>query len=246
MWNDTTHAYDTGSSPRERGALVAVAGEHEDGRLIPARAGSTGSPRGRRGATSAHPRASGEHVAQRRLLGWLFGSSPRERGALGEVRRGWRDGRLIPARAGSTIPFDLRAGASTAHPRASGEHIAPGCQQVLPCGSSPRERGARTEPARRHRPVRLIPARAGSTPKILGVIGGSPAHPRASGEHADSVQRHGRDTGSSPRERGALDRALPREPHVRLIPARAGSTAARAARRTPGPAHPRASGEHTC
>ncbi len=51
----------TGSSPRERGARQSGQEQGRGDGLIPARAGSTRTWRGRPAARPAHPRASGEH-----------------------------------------------------------------------------------------------------------------------------------------------------------------------------------------
>ena len=51
-----------GSSPRGRGKRRDAAGEEFADRLIPARAGKTGSPTPRRASRTAHPRAGGENV----------------------------------------------------------------------------------------------------------------------------------------------------------------------------------------
>ena len=152
-----------GSSPRERGARGSSVGPAASSRLIPARAGSTWSRLLPCLPTTAHPRASGEHKQLIAAGTPLFGSSPRERGArsVGDDRPG--QGRLIPARAGSTRVDLVPRLRSPAHPRASGEHSVPGGIDIARYGSSPRERGAQAEPSRVPRRVRLIPARAGST-----------------------------------------------------------------------------------
>ena len=213
-----------GSSPRERGARSCICRDRFLVRLIPARAGSTRVSEMSIRKPSAHPRASGEHrVAVPSGLP-LSGSSPRERGAHG----------LRPVLG----PLRL------AHPRASGEHQVdpePGPQGA---GSSPRERGARTLPGLTSRVSRLIPARAGSTSSATGRRQPTPAHPRASGEHAGRRGGGLMSDGSSPRERGARGLAVAVGCDRRLIPARAGSTAGPSARERGTTAHPRASGEH--
>ncbi len=132
-----------GSPPRERGAQRVRLHEHSGAGITPARAGST--RRCGRTCRSAwdHPRASGEHASTARSSSSKCGSPPRERGA--HPRRPDRrdQGRITPARAGSTSrpgPTPSRRGD---HPRASGEHIRSEFDRVTRMGSPPRERGAR-------------------------------------------------------------------------------------------------------
>ena len=131
-------------------------------------------------------------------------------------------------------------------------------------GSSPRMRGAREALKRRARRSGIIPAYAGSTVpgrrarprrRIIPAYAGSTwrgrlarrrtrDHPRVCGEHDQwgSLTEHR--MGSSPRMRGAL---LAREsPRVQagIIPAYAGSTAARWRPPTTAWDHPRVCGEH--
>ena len=112
-------------------------------------------------------------------------------------------------------------------------------------GSSPRERGPPGSQCGRAWPLRLIPARAGSTTTSSPGCCRTGAHPRASGEHLYRVTVAGAPAGSSPRERGA-----PAAPHRicptrGLIPARAGSTPCDGPTAAASWAHPRASGEHS-
>ena len=233
-----------GSSPRERGAPGDGADGVPAGRLIPARAGSTSWVHRRIRALAAHPRASGEHTGSGRRRRLCSGSSPRERGAPSHGLLALGQRRLIPARAGSTTSRRTRPRATTAHPRASGEHSSVFSSADCIAGSSPRERGAQEIADLTDRELRLIPARAGSTPPARACPRRHPAHPRASGEHADALDEMDINDGSSPRERGAQDGAKAGGIPLRLIPARAGSTLLLADTRSGAPAHPRASGEH--
>ena len=93
---------DKGSSPRMRGALHRHGHGFARHRIIPAYAGSTGTPRRARLPTRDHPRVCGEHLVMLFLTPLKTGSSPRMRGAPGAglLCRGSR--RIIPAYAGST------------------------------------------------------------------------------------------------------------------------------------------------
>ena len=73
------------------------------------------------------------------------------------------DMRLIPARAGNTVPFGCRVLGGSAHPRSRGEHIYPVADEVAYAGSSPLARGTLRARWSSCLVVRLIPARAGNT-----------------------------------------------------------------------------------
>ena len=95
----------SGSSPRVRGKLARLRRSRAGARLIPARAGKTGSGGGRCGAVRAHPRACGENGRIGVPVSLASGSSPRVRG-----KRQVAEGRtpshgLIPARAGKTLAW---------------------------------------------------------------------------------------------------------------------------------------------
>ena len=70
------------------------------------------------------------------------------------------------------------------------------------------------------------------------------AHPRSRGEHFIGKTVSDIFGGSSPLARGTLPPPARQSPQVRLIPARAGNTAAILQRHTTPPAHPRSRGEH--
>ncbi len=132
----------TGSSPLARGAHIAHVATWVAGGLIPARAGSTSRRRCGRGSWAAHPRSRGEH-GQARALGWtLDGSSPLARGARGLRPVPVLVGRLIPARAGSTLPGRGWPPRPRAHPRSRGEHPSGAFLLSADAGSSPLARGA--------------------------------------------------------------------------------------------------------
>ena len=155
--------HDIGSSPRGRGTLaVDVAGRIEM-RFIPARAGNTtGLPVNPR-PIPVHPRAGGEHETWFKWYVPGYGSSPRGRGThrWDSIRVAIR--RFIPARAGNTGRRCSRAGGSTVHPRAGGEHSGIIHHARKLDGSSPRGRGTRCGHAGEGRHRRFIPARAGNT-----------------------------------------------------------------------------------
>ena len=152
-----------GSSPLARGTLAFIVIMPFLVRLIPARAGNTsGSGACVRGST-AHPRSRGEHGTPHLIHVLDFGSSPLARGTQKPPRNLQRLPRLIPARAGNTVPECRAARRVPAHPRSRGEHKATMLVAAAHTGSSPLARGTRGRDPRRQMRNRLIPARAGNT-----------------------------------------------------------------------------------
>ena len=97
----------TGSSPLARGTLLCGVRRHASARLIPARAGNTPHARPRRYPSSAHPRSRGEHATATVHDLCLSGSSPLARGTHEPFPPSFFPPRLIPARAGNTMPTIL-------------------------------------------------------------------------------------------------------------------------------------------
>ncbi len=154
-----------GSSPLVRGAhgcrIVGLCNL----RIIPARAGSTWTRSSSWTTGRDHPRSCGEHNDPSDGSNVASGSSPLVRGARlvavsFEVPFG-----IIPARAGST-PTGFPTGFSVGdHPRSCGEHTPLYFSLRSIWGSSPLVRGARRRCRIRQDERRIIPARAGSTPR---------------------------------------------------------------------------------
>ena len=233
-----------GSSPRRRGAPPTAYRRPHVAGLIPAQAGSTEGTFSVRAGLRAHPRAGGEHFRALDCIVDHRGSSPRRRGAptlMGSPRLA---AGLIPAQAGSTWRRRRGGCPPRAHPRAGGEHVAVSVSRPIPCGSSPRRRGALHPPGLGWQQTGLIPAQAGSTITRCGQDNEQRAHPRAGGEHLVVAHVLPLAQGSSPRRRGALQRRYPWRKRRGLIPAQAGSTSPAACLRSWTWAHPRAGGEH--
>ena len=173
-----------------------------------------------------------------------MGSSPLTRGAPKcPLRRPSRWG-LIPAYAGSTLTQSSRVTTRAAHPCLRGEHFTKLAVRHSKRGSSPLTRGARQVHHPLPRPVRLIPAYAGSTWGVGVACGCAAAHPRLRGEHFFAATLVRGCSGSSPLTRGALDGERPQLCHAGLIPAYAGSTELVTADGFADGAHPRLRGEH--
>ena len=214
-----------GSSPHARGALHVVDARLNARGIIPACAGST------------RCRWSGSIVQ---------GSSPHARGALAEIVGLGTTAGIIPACAGSTTCHIRAFCTSWDHPRMRGEHYVRMNNSIRVPGSSPHARGA-PRPARPRGLVGgIIPACAGSTRAIDGILWWRRDHPRMRGEHR-CTSSCGTRRGDHPRMRGEHLRPNPTgatdpgsSPHARgaplllevcdevggIIPACAGSTSA--------------------
>ena len=111
-------------------------------------------------------------------------------------------------------------------------------------GSSPRGRGKLLHLIAARLLIRLIPARAGKTARPPAPSFACPAHPRAGRENVNAWQIASHTGGSSPRGRGKPTGTPLRPIGRRLIPARAGKTAAGGQDARRSRAHPRAGGEN--
>ena len=107
---------------------------------------------------------------------------------------------------------------SSVHPRACGDHTSLPDLAALATGSSPRVRGPLRTRARRPRTHRFIPARAGTTSTQTSGLTGRTVHPRACGDHHDSLDLAGIVCGSSPRVRGPQVPLEVREAFARVHP----------------------------
>ena len=216
----------------------------EEGRIIPAYAGSTWTRRSPSISARDHPRVCGEHTLSAHWRGQALGSSPRMRGAPQAINSLINIIRIIPAYAGSTMLQFSTEGNLKDHPRVCGEHggLAGDVQPKL--GSSPRMRGALTVMVRARPVMRIIPAYAGSTRRRWQGDGFRRDHPRVCGEHNMVQFVPFSWTGSSPRMRGAPlpPRQGPQVPGI--IPAYAGSTFRCRRSRSAPTDHPRVCGEH--
>ena len=233
-----------GSSPLARGAQPQGAPHVQHHRIIPARAGSTpGRTFGCLPPTD-HPRSRGEHNREAGDRADAYGSSPLARGALSlRVMRGEGDG-IVPARAGSTARRPVRPRRCRDHPRSRGEHPTHRRGVRSSLGSSPLARGAHQRAGEPLPDLRIIPARAGSTPFPAMGEGWGSDHPRSRGEHSDRVVVRAERSGSSPLARGALGYVFQLPLLIRIIPARAGSTESCVPRSSVCRDHPRSRGEH--
>ena len=176
-------AFLIGSSPLARGLREPFDLRIRLIRIIPARAGFTLTLCLCSYDARDHPRSRGVYLVLRRERCVWLGSSPLARGLHVDARRGARQRRIIPARAGFTTGRSARMRWGPDHPRSRGVYdsgsrsstsatgsspLARGLPRKLspsplPSGSSPLARGLLLPRLRLPRPHRIIPARAGFT-----------------------------------------------------------------------------------
>ena len=133
---------------------------------------------------------------------------------------------IIPARAGFTLPFPISLSLITDHPRSRGVYssLAPSC--CAGPGSSPLARGLRPLQRQHHGVCWIIPARAGFTLCRARAVSGVWDHPRSRGVYRLIQAAGHRSLGSSPLARGLRATSAKKVCVARIIPARAGFTAA--------------------
>ena len=170
------------------------------------------------------------------------GSSPLARGLRSSCRRLLLACRIIPARAGFTWGRRWWRGASRDHPRSRGVYLRSMVQGLTGIGSSPLARGLRAEAGTQLKVMRIIPARAGFTLGRPNRIVRGADHPPSRGVYDGLIWIQAVPRGSSPLARGLRRvEALLHLGH-RIIPARAGFTAASTCRPSRPTDHPRSRG----
>ena len=231
-----------GSSPLARGLREDQRAHHRRHRIIPARAGFTqqGGATGTVGAD--HPRSRGVYHVFLSSCSQSAGSSPLARGLLWPDPTLKRDARIIPARAGFTMPTKDPHTRNADHPRSRGVYVGDGLGMDPQEGSSPLARGLRGPDVGAGGVAGIIPARAGFTRPWPAPPRRTPDHPRSRGVYHREGHRRGRREGSSPLARGLRTQEFLRVLNRRIIPARAGFTSP--SRGTPlcTPDHPRSRG----
>ena len=153
-----------------------------------------------------------------------MGSSPHARGPLPCFIFFHPHGRIIPACAGSTVPFVKCFLGKRDHPRMRGVHVNYTTPPDRPIGSSPHARGPLVRTAVKAVIIRIIPACAGSTVCPSNGRRYSWDHPRMRGVHGDHHLDEPACKGSSPHARGPPGGLLSPVVVSRIIPACAGST----------------------
>ena len=150
--------------------------------------------------------------------------------------------RIIPARAGFTCGARSRWVTKTDHPRSRG--VYPSCiLGGFPCpGSSPLARGLQHAGLGEVPRVRIIPARAGFTVRLVANIEQGKDHPRSRGVYITRLHVNAPPAGSSPLARGLPGDTDSVDQASGIIPARAGFTTCRAMPRSRWTDHPRSRG----
>ena len=172
--------------------------------IIPARAGFT----------AAEPRLSHHAADHPRSRGVYFGLKPDS--AI--------TGGSSPARAGFTPPVRGNSPPRTDHPRSRGVYIRWTAAGPPTAGSSPLARGLPGTPGRGRARRRIIPARAGFTPRRTRRPSQKTDHPRSRGVYDVPPVPIGLARGSSPLARGLPPKVAGVGVAVGIIPARAGFT----------------------
>ena len=193
-----------GSSPLARGLRGPRGGPDRPPRIIPARAGFTLLVPVQQILREDHPRSRGVYVSPPCAEARWDGSSPLARGLhRQDGGRGGEPG-IIPARAGFTPGHLPRLSEGPDHPRSRGVYRYQSADEVHKGGSSPLARGLRTQVVAAGPVARIIPARAGFTPRTSS--GGSPPrdHPRSRGVYRPRRLSRRTRAGSSPLARGLL------------------------------------------
>ena len=233
-----------GSSPLTRGKRRSLA-RFLDGRgLIPAHAGKTPGRMRALSSRWAHPRSRGENWLLVAVCVGVEGSSPLTRGKPGVCPSRATSSGLIPAHAGKTKRRMASREPRGAHPRSRGENVIPIATQIGQAGSSPLTRGKRWKGPEDLDKRRLIPAHAGKTYAISGLLPVVRAHPRSRGENRMIAGAGVLVLGSSPLTRGKPHLGAYLEVRLRLIPAHAGKTYAIVGLSPVMRAHPRSRGEN--
>ena len=170
-----------GSSPLARGLPVLRRVLDWRPGIIPARAGFTPSGSPTTGRARDHPRSRGVYAWPPVSQETRSGSSPLARGLPGFLLTHAQSNGIIPARAGFTRRRPGPAGPSPDHPRSRGVYTDHDAVGVADEGSSPLARGLPGGTGGQSANARIIPARAGFTPRIGSTRPERRDHPRSRG-----------------------------------------------------------------
>ena len=152
-----------GSSPLVRGQRESDKQVNGENRIIPARAGPTLRRVRVPPEAPDHPRSCGANATDTEFWLCLCGSSPLVRGQHLFRAASRNQRRIIPARAGPTLPAMSYVTMPSDHPRSCGASIAKTRTAAFVTGSSPLVRGQPVCSRELSRWSRIIPARAGPT-----------------------------------------------------------------------------------
>ena len=154
----------------------------------------------------------------------MAGSSPLARGLRHPNHLKLVIIRIIPARAGFTVPESPHDPLNKDHPRSRGVYQYGRQHHEMGDGSSPLARGLRVKECAAKDILRIIPARAGFTVAPPHDGGGCGDHPRSRGVYRFTVRVPRTGAGSSPLARGLPHLGIGGRCGRGIIPARAGFT----------------------
>ena len=171
-----------------------------------------------------HPRSRGVYACERDGMILACGSSPLARGLPEPLGRTRYPGRIIPARAGFTAGSRGNHEGARDHPRSRGVYRALAGEPAKASGSSPLARGLHRDEPWENLDARIIPARAGFTPRSSEERPRREDHPRSRGVYLKASYVENGVAGSSPLARGLQHLDLDPRRDLGIIPARAGFT----------------------
>ena len=153
--------------------------------------------------------------------------------------------KIAPATALHHTTGHYPPGRSRDHPRSRGVYVSAAAVEEVAAGSSPFARGLPAAVSAGAGAPGIIPVRAGFTRCRIGRRWGARDDPRSRGVYLLTKGDFDGNLGSSPLARGLLDRLVTALRYVRIIPARAGFTTARAPGSPDASDHPRSRGVYT-
>ena len=168
-------------------------------RFIPTHVGNTPCPVCGRNRMTVHPHACGEHESRTVREGRKAGSSPRMWGTRYALDPLDAVLRFIPTHVGNTSSISSRTPRRAVHPHACGEHMDVAQLAPWPAGSSPRMWGTHGRSPAGAVAGRFIPTHVGNTAPQKEKKAMTTVHPHACGEHSQCNDRGSLQDGSSPR-----------------------------------------------
>ena len=213
-----------GDHPHARGLPRWTRQARADHRIIPARAGFTGSELFPASLGGDHPRSRGVYPAFFTWAVTVPGSSPLARGLLDLHGDSDVLVRIIPARAGFTKRAAAHRRTTQDHPRSRGVYWSMLGASSACGGSSPLARGLLSGEGRVQDVAGIIPARAGFTSDRPDNPSFNWDHPRSREVYLFLTASRAACAGSSPLARGLREPVAVASFPERIIPARAGFT----------------------
>ena len=151
-------------------------------RITPADAGTRGRLLHARCPQTDHPRGCGDKSAGMvRSIGG-YGSPPRMRGQVQNLRNKLSGCRITPADAGTSCATEGNEKREKDHPRGCGDKRQRHCYVLSPVGSPPRMRGQGGGRMDKSNKTGITPADAGTRPRIGQCFPVSQDHPRGCGD----------------------------------------------------------------